>query len=489
MPELTPPAEDPEEPQEIERFGDDPEREQVWEAWNANREAWAAVERPARDSMGLFQRLYELYARLDREREQFELYAGDAILDWKTQSGRNHHPLVLQAMELDFEPEIPRFTVLFGDRPPELYTALLRSIDEVDGRVLTPTNEEFEKGEYGPFDGSGIDGFLGGLAHRLHPDGVYGDDESTIRGAPRIYRQPLLFLRKRTHGFTAALAAIASDLPGRKDLPVSLRSIVGVHEKSPWNDLERPSQSGAARLANEEQDLLFTKPANDEQARIVRQLESHGAVMVQGPPGTGKTHTIANLIGHLLAKGKRVLVTSHTAKALERVREVIVEDLQPLAVSAVGRDTTERAQLEHSVREITNRLASDDASVLKKRARRLERRRDRLLDELKQLRAKHFRAIHAEYLEIVVEGVGVEPSDAAREVRSGAGQHDWIPGPVAGADLTLTASEIGQLYETNGKIDSEHERELSRPLPPAGVVSSPSSFSALVEEESELESL
>ncbi|MCY3801528.1 MAG: AAA domain-containing protein [Chloroflexi bacterium] len=487
MPELTRPAEDPEEPPEIERFGDDPDRVEAWEAWNANREAWGTVEIPARDAMGVFQRLYELHGSLDREREQFEVYAGDAILRWETQSGLNHHPLVLQSMQLDFEPEISRFSVLFGERRSELYSALLRSIDEVGGAVLARTNAEFEQGDYGPFSGSEIDGFLGGLAHRLHVEGVFGDLDSTARGVPRIYRRPLLFLRRRTQGFTAALEAIASDLPGREDLPISLRSIVGVHENGVRNDSDSPPQRGTARLANEEQDLLFTKPANDEQARIVRQLESHGAVMVQGPPGTGKTHTIANLIGHLLAKGKRVLVTSHTAKALERVREVIVEDLQPLAVSAVGRDTTERAQLEHSVREITNRLASDDASVLKKKARRLERRRDRLLDELKQLRAKHFRAIHAEYLEIVVEGVGVEPSDAAREVRSGAGQHDWIPRPVDGANLTLTASEIEQLYETNDKIDSEHERELSRPLPPAKVVTSQSSFSAQVEEESELE--
>ncbi len=437
--------------------------------------------------MGIFQRLYELHGRLDREREQFEVYAGDAILSWDTQSGPNHHPLVLQAMRLEFEPEIPRFSVSIGERPAEIYTALLRSIDEVDGGVLAPTNDEFQKGEYGPFDGSEIDGFLGALAHRLHVEGVYGDAESMPRGVPRIYRQRLLFLRRRTQGFTAALEAIASDLPGREDLPVSLRSIVGVYDHSMQNDSDSPSQSSTALRANEEQDLLFTKPANEEQARIARQLESHDAVMVQGPPGTGKTHTIANLIGHLLAKGKSVLVTSHTAKALERVREVIVEDLQPLAVSVVGGDTTERTQLEHSVREITNRLASDSTSVLKKQARRFEHRRHGLLDKLKQRREEQFKAIHAEYLDIVVEGGGVEPSEAAREVTSGRGQHDWIPGPVDGADLTLTTSEIEQLYETNGKIGTDHERELARPLPPAKDLPSPSEFGGLVNEESELE--
>jgi len=51
------------------------------------------------------------------------------------------------------------------------------------------------------------------------------------------------------------------------------------------------------------QDVLFSKPANPEQVRIAQQLARHGSALVQGPPGTGKTHTIANLIGHLLAQG------------------------------------------------------------------------------------------------------------------------------------------------------------------------------------------
>jgi putative protein kinase ArgK-like GTPase of G3E family len=38
---------------------------------------------------------------------------------------------------------------------------------------------------------------------------------------------------------------------------------------------------------------------------------------VQGPPGTGKSHTIANLICHLLATGNKVLVTAQTKRALE----------------------------------------------------------------------------------------------------------------------------------------------------------------------------
>src|SRR5260370_12506133 len=95
--------------------------------------------------------------------------------------------------------------------------------------------------------------------------------------------------------------------------------------------------------------VRWTNPANPEQIRIAQQLEEHGGVLVQGPPGTGKTHTIGNLVGHLLAQGKSVLVTSHTTKALRMVRHHIVPELRPLLVSVLEIDLDSRKQLESAV--------------------------------------------------------------------------------------------------------------------------------------------
>src|SRR5256885_14646933 len=92
----------------------------------------------------------------------------------------------------------------------------------------------------------------------------------------------------------------------REDLPWSLLNIVG--EESPPPDTGETDPS-ANRYSEADAGVLLSKPANPEQIRIARQLEEYGGVLVQGPPGTGKTHTIGNLIGHLLAQGKSVLVT------------------------------------------------------------------------------------------------------------------------------------------------------------------------------------
>src|SRR6185503_13836965 len=126
-------------------------------------------------------------------------------------------------------------------------------------------------------------------------------------------RDPVLFLRTRTSGFPAAFDRILQGLEETATVPIALSRLVGI---------ERPAQSDDGLSSDsdspwgEPSEVLLSKPANQEQVQIARALERHRAVLVQGPPGTGKSHTIANLIGHLVAQGKRVLVTSHTTKAL-----------------------------------------------------------------------------------------------------------------------------------------------------------------------------
>ena len=73
--------------------------------------------------------------------------------------------------------------------------------------------------------------------------------------------------------------------------------------------------------------MYFPLPANAEQESIVNKIQTQNGVLVQGPPGTGKSHTIANLICHLLAQGQRVLVTSHTARALKVLKDKLPKEV------------------------------------------------------------------------------------------------------------------------------------------------------------------
>jgi KaiC/GvpD/RAD55 family RecA-like ATPase len=76
---------------------------------------------------------------------------------------------------------------------------------------------------------------------------------------------------------------------------------------------------------------------------------------VQGPPGTGKSHTIANLICHLLATGNKVLVTAQTKRALEVLKNKLPDKYQSLVVNYWGSDQASKDDLSSSVEAIKNK--------------------------------------------------------------------------------------------------------------------------------------
>ena len=62
--------------------------------------------------MKIFQRLYELRGRIERDSESVELLLGDGRLRWRTVAGVVDHPILLQRVELIFDPRIPEFQVV-----------------------------------------------------------------------------------------------------------------------------------------------------------------------------------------------------------------------------------------------------------------------------------------------------------------------------------------------------------------------------------------
>ncbi len=60
---------------------------------------------------------------------------------------------------------------------------------------------------------------------------------------------------------------------------------------------------------------------NNIDSFILNQLELDDSIILQGPPGTGKTYLISKLCSELCAKGKSVLVTALTNRALIEIAE------------------------------------------------------------------------------------------------------------------------------------------------------------------------
>jgi very-short-patch-repair endonuclease len=459
------------------RFDDDRTRTRAFEKWKLARAAWEQTERPERAALELFERLYALHGQIEREAEKLELLVGDGILSWRVEEGGIRHPILLKRIELAFNPETPEFTLAETDNVPELYTALLSASRKVDGRMLQNRIEDLEKHLYHPLDPEatvylkGVLGSLGGGELVDSPKEL--ESESDV---PRLARDPIVFARLRTVGVGSTIKSILEDIETAESFPPSLMRIVGLNGHS---DGAEPAPAGEAPRApaNEDAGVLFAKEANVEQLNLAKRLGDSGAVIVQGPPGTGKTHTIGNLIGHLLAQGKSILVTSHTVKALRVLRERAHPDIQPLCVSVLDSDVRGRQELEISVSKISERLSRDDAGDLERVAADREKQRAELIAQLQTLRERLRAAVSAEYREIAVGERRCEPSEAARRIAAGRGRHDWIPVPVErGALPPLSDGELGKLYGTNGLLSPAEEQELHLSVPRPAELLSPVQF-------------
>src|SRR5574344_284434 len=76
---------------------------------------------------------------------------------------------------------------------------------------------------------------------------------------------------------------------------------------------------------------------SDSQENVIKSLENNHFVAVYGPPGTGKSQTIVNLVAHLIANGKTVLVASRMDKAVDVVSERLNELGAPFLALRAGR--------------------------------------------------------------------------------------------------------------------------------------------------------
>ena len=357
----------------VVKFTDDPRRVEALSAWRAIWDDWANQERPAREVTRVYERLYALLNKLDREGGRFELVVGDGILSWQHPDGLDiSHPVLIQSVQLAFKPEIKEFSITQSGGDAELYTALFNSMTSVDARAIGRWWDKRKQDEVQPFGGAETSGFLTGLVQLLSSRGMFREDAAISASSedPQIAREQVLFLHKRSLGMSAALGKAIQDLDEREDLPQSLLAIVDAES----TDRHEGSRETGKEVAKEAKEILFAKHSNAEQRRIAERLDQHGSVLVQGPPGTGKTHTIANLIGHLLARGESVMVTSHTTKVLRVLRNHVVPSLQTLCVSVLGSDIETRSELQASVQAINNRLSNPDDDFLEAAAEQLSSR-------------------------------------------------------------------------------------------------------------------
>lgn len=231
-------------------------------------------------------------------------------------------------------------------------------------------------------------------------------------------------------------------------------------------------------------------PKNFGRRKIIERLEIHQGVLVQGPPGTGKSHTIVNLICHLLATGQRVLVTSHTARALQVLRQYLkerVSEISPLCVVLLGDDRNALQAMEDSVQGITDRynVRSAERSVqhieeLKKELDETRREEAILRQEICAIReAETYRhpPRFGDY-QGTAQTIAIRLSQEAL-------QYSWFRDRPADEELSITEPEAVEFLYLLRNTELDRAEEVTWiPVNPEGLFPPPG-FSVLVRQEEE----
>ncbi|QAA33552.1 AAA domain-containing protein [Clostridium manihotivorum] len=465
----------------IEKFEEDNDRVNILGQWKKKRDNWIQEEKPARAVDELFNVFYELYSRIKKESESIELILGDGMLLYKN-SGIIDHPVLLQSVNLEFDANIPEFTLTQSDKGIEIYRSLFYMIDGLNDELLKGIYNDFEENIYSPIEVENTTSFLNRLANALSSKGkfVKSKDEITrVSDNPQVYRRPVLFLRKRNLGFGVAIDSIIEDINSVENIPSFLKEVVGCTEE---NVLTEKSSNNVLNLNPNgiDDEVLLTKPANSEQLAVAKYLESKGAVLVQGPPGTGKTHTIANMIGHLLSQGKSILVTSYSEKALSVLKEKVVSDLRSLCLSLLS-TTESRAEMEKTLDKINENRSRLNPVTLDEQVKSLESARKEQIKKLNELKMKLKNARLNEYRSIVIDGNEYKPLEASKFISKNKDEYSWIPVPIKlGVNPSLTEAEIIELYQTNKAISLDEEKEYSYRLPELDELVTPIDFHNLI---------
>jgi very-short-patch-repair endonuclease len=406
---------------------------------------WAGAEAKRRRLAHLYVNLFTLQQELAGAlvEGQLELVWGMGLCKASRPGVDIAHPLVTRLVELSFNPATQAAEVRPRDIDPRIELDMFLPSDAA---AMSETEREAEQflaaaGDVlSPFEPDSYEPLLAIVRRRLGGLNVGTDPAQPLAATDRIEISPgwVLFARPRSTAvavqdlerFRALLSARDEHTP----LPEAVAAMVCDPAAAPaparlpaYRGLTAAYHAGGTSEPAETQDLYFPKPFNDEQARIVQLLELNDGVVVQGPPGTGKTHTIANIICHWLANGRRVLVTSMRDPALFVLRDQLPADIQPLALSLLATEQGGVNQLERSIRKIAAEVQSVDPTTATRQVDGLVEKIDGLHGRLKRVDTDLGRWAKLNVSRIELGGESIDPQDAAAEVIRNTGQFEWLP--------------------------------------------------------------
>lgn len=464
-------------------------------------QAWAEGEKLRRRTIALYGDLFMLKGRLEAEESSTpsELVWGMGVSSWKlsgtmtdNSNGRSlsvdyQYPLLTQIVEIDLDTK----THVISVRPRAVLPRLefdafgacqVMGAAEVEKQAKLLLESDTEH-PLTPFDTSSFEPILKLAAGNLDRAGRY---DPGVQGLPTPSEQLLvtagwvLFMRPRSTNF---LVEDIRRLKGRLEAGDSIPAGPSCFVTPPSEEVVRYESisfrglCGGTRSRGEPRELYFPLAYNQEQETIVEMLERAPGVSVQGPPGTGKTHTIANIICHYLATGRKVLVTSKGEHALSVLQDKIPEAVRPLTVALLSGDKEGMRQFQASIEAIIHNLSHLNSRVTENEIERCRQQIDAAHAAVAKVDKRVDEIAVQQLSSIEIDGVQMRAQKMAELVVSGQQLHGWFDD-----EITLAPEHAPPLSTQEAQTLKEARRRLGADLAYAGV-RIPSSFELLATED------
>lgn len=433
-----------------------------------NKDYWLTIDERAEKLYNQFQKTY---LQLEKNSEDLEIIWSNGLLTWQKEEKKIVHPIFTTKMEIKFDTKKKTFTLNPYNNQTNVELEFLNEYLEVNlDRLLTLRNKAKDMA----LDVRNVESaskIFEEIAMLLnaHKEGVYIEELSCeadilIQSNIQFYNAPCIILRKvDTRLWNMELNDVLTQIRAGFPIPKTIEALVS--ESEVVQDIEMLNEWKEVG-----EDVLFPLPANQEQMEITKRLAENYGIVVQGPPGTGKSHSIANLICHLLAHGKRVLVTSQTDRALRVLSNKIPEQVRALCISILGNDTKSLEELDESVRKITENL-SLDTKELRKEIKLLKYKlincRETQKNAYKELKCIEDR----ENEKIEYEGQKYTLMNMAKWVKDNETGHSWLVDKLQfNMEKPLCAEEFKKLVTLSSIIKKEQIQEINNIIKYIGVM-------------------
>jgi very-short-patch-repair endonuclease len=404
---------------------------------------WVASEIPRRKTIDFYSDLFSISKQLSLNdaTSPIELVCGIGISAWKIGEGQKIdylYPVLTHAVEIALESdtmslEIRPRAVATRVELDALVAAEVSGASEIDKQAKQHLESTKDR-PINPFDNSSYKEVLKLVARSLDSKGKYidveGQDElPTPSDDLQVTEQWIIFTRpKNNKTISDDVRRLREKIESGCDIPGGPISLVTWASDTvvTYEPINFRGVSSRGESRSEPTELFFPLPYNQEQVTIIQRLERADGVTVQGPPGTGKTHTIANIICHYLANGKRVLVTSRGEQALKVLQEKIPTQIRPLTVALLTSDRDGIRQFQGSIDAIQHQVSQLIPETLAAEITYLQNAIDRAHIELNRI-DNRVDAIALEQLsEISVDGIPYRAKKMAELVVNGEAKYIWF---------------------------------------------------------------